>query len=69
MSHRLQKLLKRHVSTFLEIIYRTVVFLNVFVEEIFKTRQRATRFAPSVIGDVGAAFFQLRLSGGYLLSH
>ena len=36
MSHRFQKLLKRHVSTFLEILYRTVVFLNVFVEEIFK---------------------------------
>ena len=35
MSHRFQKLLKRHVSTFLEILYRTVVFLNVFIEEIF----------------------------------
>ena len=36
MSHGFQKLLKRHVSTFLEILYRTVVFLTVFVEEIFK---------------------------------
>ena len=36
MSHRFQKLLKRHVSTFLEILYRTVVFLNGFVEGIFK---------------------------------
>ena len=36
MSHRFQKLLKRHLSTFLEILYRTVVFLKVFVEEIFK---------------------------------
>ena len=36
MSHRFQKLLKKHVSTFLKILYRTVAFLNLFIEEIFK---------------------------------
>ena len=35
MSHRFQKLLKKLVSTFLEILYRTVVFLSVFVKEKF----------------------------------
>ena len=47
MSHRLQKLLKRHVSTFLEILYRTVVFWNVFVEENYQNFQKHARHDSS----------------------
>ena len=47
MSHRFQKLLKRHVSTFLEILYRTVVFLNVFVKENFQNFQKPARHNSS----------------------
>ena len=45
--HRLQKLLKRHVSTFLEILYRTIVFLNVFVEENYQNFQKHARHNSS----------------------
>ena len=47
MSHRFQKLQKRHVSTFFEILYRTVAFLNVFGKENFHNFHKPARHDSS----------------------